>query len=192
MSTPAVRGRAVVVDNPSSPLEEVIGPLQPTPRRTTSSTPTTQLALGGLRGLATTCLRFFNVYGPRQDPASPYSGVVAVFLGRALRGESLTVFGDGAQTRDLVYVEDVARAIVLACEPGRKGHVLCNIATGREVSVRALAELAQAAARACGKQPGPIVSADPTSTNNLGSHATFLCDERKTWTGLSRSPSAPS
>lgn len=117
-------------------------------------------ALGPLRGLSTTCLRLFNVYGPRQDPASPYSGVVAVLLGRALRGEPLVVFGDGAQTRDMVYVGDVARAIVLACASGSEGHVLCNIATGREVSVRALAEQIREAARACGARPGPLASAE--------------------------------
>lgn len=116
-------------------------------------------ALGELRGLATACLRLFNVYGPRQDPASAYAGVVAAFLGRALRGEPLVVFGDGAQTRDLVYVEDVARAFVLAVGTGRKGHVLCNIATGRETSVLDLAAAAQAAARACGARPGEVVLA---------------------------------
>lgn len=116
-------------------------------------------ALGELRGLATACLRLFNVYGPRQDPASAYAGVVAAFLGRALRGEPLVVFGDGAQTRDLVYVEDVARAFVLAVGTGRTGHVLCNVATGRETSVLNLAAAAQAAARACGARPGEVVLA---------------------------------
>lgn len=116
-------------------------------------------ALGELRGMATASLRLFNVYGPRQDPASAYAGVVAAFLGRALRGEPLLVFGDGAQTRDLVYVEDVARAFVLAVGTGRTGHVLCNIATGRETSVLSLAAAAQAAARACGGRPGEVVRA---------------------------------
>lgn len=103
--------------------------------------------LGPLHQISTACLRLFNVYGPRQDPHSPYAGVVAAFLSRALRGEPLTIFGDGAQTRDLVYVGDVARAIALAVGQGPEGHVLCNIGGGREISV---AELARASLRACG------------------------------------------
>ncbi|MFY0541738.1 NAD-dependent epimerase/dehydratase family protein [Nannocystis pusilla] len=77
--------------------------------------------LGPLHGLSTVCLRLFNVYGPRQDPKSPYSGVVAMFLARARAGEPLTIFGDGQQTRDLIYVGDVARAICLAAGAGSKG-----------------------------------------------------------------------
>ena len=103
--------------------------------------------LGPLRGVATTCLRLFNVYGPRQDPKSPYAGVVAAFLARALAGQPLVIFGDGFQTRDLVYVGDVARAIAMAVEQGPEGHVLCNIGGGREVSIRELAATAQ---RVCG------------------------------------------
>lgn len=110
--------------------------------------------IGELRGLTTACLRLFNVYGPRQDPASPYAGVVAAFLDHALRGEPLTIYGDGEQTRDLIFVEDVARALVLACAPDRCGHLVCNIGTGRETSVRALAEAALLAARAHGAGPG--------------------------------------
>lgn len=116
--------------------------------------------LGPLRGLGVACLRLFNVYGPRQDPASPYAGVVAAFLARALAGAPLTVFGDGAQTRDLVYVGDAARALVRAADmslgAGTEEQVVCNVGTGREVSVAALAAAAQAAARACGASPGAI------------------------------------
>lgn len=63
------------------------------------------------RGVA---LRFFNIYGPRQDPSSPYSGVISKFMDLAVRGEALTVFGDGLQTRDFVYVSDVVDAYVVA------------------------------------------------------------------------------
>lgn len=121
--------------------------------------------LGPLVGLSTACLRLFNVYGPRQDPQSPYAGVVAAFLERALAREPLVVHGDGAQTRDLVYVGDVARALVAAAGvgwdllagAGPTGQVVCNIGTGREVPVAALAELAVAAARACGRDGAVIV-----------------------------------
>ncbi|WAS97630.1 NAD-dependent epimerase/dehydratase family protein [Nannocystis punicea] len=121
--------------------------------------------LGPLHGVRTVCLRLFNVYGPRQDPGSPYSGVVAMFLARARRGEPLTIFGDGTQTRDLIYVGDVARAIGLAIEAGAEGHVLggmseepggINVGTGREV---AIVELAAAVQRACGASEGTIAFA---------------------------------
>ncbi len=59
-------------------------------------------------------LRFFNVYGPRQDPKNPYSGVISLFLDMAVTGRDITILGDGKMTRDFVYVKDVARAIVLA------------------------------------------------------------------------------
>jgi UDP-glucose 4-epimerase len=115
--------------------------------------------LGPLYGVATVCLRLFNVYGPRQDPHSPYSGVVAAFLARARGGESLVIFGDGTQTRDLVYVGDVARAIALAVGQGPAGHVLfkgdtppepagINVGSGRETSIL---ELAAAVQRVCGE-----------------------------------------
>ncbi|WP_434416425.1 NAD-dependent epimerase/dehydratase family protein [Nannocystis pusilla] len=117
--------------------------------------------LGPLHGLQTVCLRLFNVYGPRQDPKSPYSGVVATFLARARSGEPLTIFGDGQQTRDLIYVGDVARAICLAVGAGSQGQGFLrkevtsgppepagiNIGTGREVAIVALAAAVQ---RACG------------------------------------------
>ncbi len=122
-------------------------------------------SLGPLRGLSTACLRLFNVYGPRQDPASPYAGVVAAFLERALAGAPLVIHGDGAQTRDLVYVGDVARAFAAAAGVGSdmlagagpSGQVVCNVGGGREVSVAALAGLAIAAADACGRRGATIV-----------------------------------
>lgn len=66
------------------------------------------------RGLQTVSLRYFNVYGPRQDPASPYAAAVPIFIRRALAGEPLEIFGDGQQTRDFVYAADVAEANLLA------------------------------------------------------------------------------
>ena len=64
----------------------------------------------------TTGLRLFNVYGPRQDPASPYSGVISIFCDRVRRGLHLNVFGDGSQTRDYVFIEDVVRAFIAAMD----------------------------------------------------------------------------
>ena len=83
-------------------------------------------------GLETVSLRYFNVFGPRQDPTSPYSGVLAKFATQMLRGEQPTIFGDGKQSRDFTYVENVVSANVLACSAPAKevaGRVF-NIATG--------------------------------------------------------------
>jgi UDP-glucose 4-epimerase len=94
-------------------------------------------------------LRFGNVYGPRQDPHGE-AGVVAIFCGRLLNNRPLTVFGDGLQTRDYVYVGDVARAMWLAAtsalpEKGRLDARAFNIGTGRGTSVLEIAKLLQQA-----------------------------------------------
>ena len=78
--------------------------------------------------------RFFNVFGPRQDPKSPYAGVIALFVDRISEGKPLTVFGDGEQTRDFIYVGDVARANVAALQHSEVEGA-CNIATGKQTSL---------------------------------------------------------
>jgi UDP-glucose 4-epimerase len=89
--------------------------------------------------LETVRLRFFNVYGERQDPSSPYAGVISKFLELAARGETPTIHGDGLQTRDFVYVGDVVRALRRAAEtPGVDGEVF-NVGRGASVTVRQLA-----------------------------------------------------
>ncbi len=98
-------------------------------------------AYAATHGVAATPLRFFNVYGPRQDPSSPYSGVISIFADRARAGKPLTIFGDGQQTRDFVYVGDVARAVVAAAMADGGDGTAMNIGTGRETTVRQLAEL---------------------------------------------------
>lgn len=92
-------------------------------------------AFHALHGLDYAALALANVYGPRQDPHGE-AGVVAIFAGRLLTGESCTVFGDGAQTRDFVYVDDVVDAFVRAATAGPA--LLCNIGTGVETSVNEL------------------------------------------------------
>lgn len=92
-----------------------------------------------LYGLEATALRFFNVYGERQDPSSPYSGVISIFIDRIKRfkeGENVTIdiYGDGRQTRDFVYVKDVVRALLLA-EKGKTAGEVYNVGTGRETSL---------------------------------------------------------
>ncbi|MCE9572349.1 MAG: SDR family NAD(P)-dependent oxidoreductase [Deltaproteobacteria bacterium] len=94
-----------------------------------------------VHGVAATPLRFFNVYGPRQDPSSPYSGVISIFADRARAGRDLLVFGDGGQTRDFVYVGDVARAVVAAAMSDSTSRVALNVGTGREITVLELARI---------------------------------------------------
>lgn len=92
-------------------------------------------------GLPTAILRFFNVYGPRQDPQSPYSGVISIFVGRMRRGLPPIVYGDGLQTRDFVYVEDVAAALIRAGERDGAAGAVVNVALGKETSVLRLVTL---------------------------------------------------
>ncbi|MFB3817713.1 MAG: NAD-dependent epimerase/dehydratase family protein [Candidatus Methylomirabilales bacterium] len=115
-----------------------------------------------VHGLRYAVLRYANVCGPRQDPEGE-AGVVAIFCARLLRGEPLTIYGDGAQTRDYVYVEDVARANLLALEWLRdaadwlrEGRPVFNVGTGRETSVLRLAGLLREVAdRDCAIQHAP-------------------------------------
>ena len=91
-----------------------------------------------LYGLETVCLRYFNVYGPRQDPSSPYSGVISIFMTRAVSGAPPVVYGDGEQCRDFVFVKDVVQANLLAgILPGIGGGVF-NVGTGKAVTVNDL------------------------------------------------------
>jgi UDP-glucose 4-epimerase len=91
-----------------------------------------------LDGLASAALRFFNVYGPRQSASSDYAAAVPIFVERALRGEALTVYGDGLQTRDFVYVADVADAVLRAALCPATGAM--NVGTGVAQEIRGLAD----------------------------------------------------
>lgn len=102
-------------------------------------------------GIPTAGLRFFNVYGPRQDPKSPYSGVISIFCDRIRRGEEVTVFGDGEQTRDFVHVSDVVAALVAAMDRKPADGPVFNVCTGHPTSVL---DLARTVAGLCGRQPG--------------------------------------
>ena len=87
-------------------------------------------AFGGLYGLETVCLRYFNVYGPRQDPSSPYSGVISIFMNKATDGQAPTIYGDGGQSRDFVFVKDVVRANLLAAAEAAATGQVFNVGTG--------------------------------------------------------------
>ena len=94
-----------------------------------------------LYGLETVSLRYFNVFGPRQDPSSPYSGVISIFSDYLSQGKQPTIYGDGEQTRDFVYVADVVEAnIRAAAAPAAAGKAI-NIATGSKLSINELLKM---------------------------------------------------
>jgi UDP-glucose 4-epimerase len=105
---------------------------------------------GRVHCLPSVGLRLFNVYGPGQDPKSPYSGVISIFCERLRRGEPIEIFGDGAQTRDFVFVADVVRVMLRAVGAGLTGASVFNVCTGRSTSVL---ELARTIASLSGKDP---------------------------------------
>jgi UDP-glucose 4-epimerase len=86
----------------------------------------------------TVILRYFNVFGPRQDPSSAYSGVISIFVDRLRQGAAPFIFGDGEQTRDFVFVKDVVQANLLAAQSIDAPGSVFNIATGHEVTINHL------------------------------------------------------
>ena len=92
-----------------------------------------------VHGVPTTGLRFFNVYGPRQDPKSPYSGVISIFADRARDGRPIAIHGDGGQTRDFVFVADVVDHLIAAMFTSAGDARVFNVCTGRATSIIELA-----------------------------------------------------
>jgi UDP-glucose 4-epimerase len=105
---------------------------------------------GVVHGVPTAGLRFFNVFGPRQDPRSPYSGVISIFCDRLARNEGVDIFGDGGQTRDFIHVGDVVAALLAAMDRAGVGAPVFNVCSGRATSVR---DLAVIIAELCGAEP---------------------------------------
>ena len=91
-----------------------------------------------LYGLETVCLRYFNVYGPRQDPSSPYSGVISIFMSKAVSKEAPAIYGNGNQYRDFVFVDDVVNANLLAAIAEDASGEVFNIGTGKYVAIEKL------------------------------------------------------
>lgn len=90
------------------------------------------------KGLKTICLRYFNVYGKRQDPKNPYSGVISIFIDKALNNKNIIIYGDGNQTRDFIFIEDILDANLLALNELIPDNY--NVATNKSISVKKLAE----------------------------------------------------
>ncbi|MGD8250792.1 MAG: SDR family oxidoreductase [Desulfobacterales bacterium] len=91
-----------------------------------------------LYGFETVCLRYFNVFGPRQDPSSPYSGVISIFMERATKGKAPVIFGDGEQSRDFIFVDDVVGANLAAAVASGSPGKTYNIGCGGSITVNNL------------------------------------------------------
>jgi nucleoside-diphosphate-sugar epimerase len=91
-----------------------------------------------LYGLDTVTIRYFNVFGPRQDPSSPYSGVISLFISALVEGRRPTIYGDGGQTRDFTYVANVVDGVLRACHAAEIAGEMMNVATGGRISLNDL------------------------------------------------------
>ncbi len=142
----AASSAAVYGDNPELPKHEDMPPAPKSPYATAKAVNEYYLRLyAECYGLTTVALRYFNVFGPRQDPSSPYSGVISIFSKQISNGEAVTIFGDGCQTRDFVNVADVVRANIAAMDKTEQelagGFSVFNIAAGQQTSLLTLLSL---------------------------------------------------
>ncbi len=132
---------AVYGDDPQLPKIETMAPDPLSPYAVQKLTNEHYAVLyHGLFGLETVCLRYFNVFGPRQDPSSPYSGVISIFMLQAAQGRAPVIYGDGLQTRDFIYVKDVVQANLLASASSAAPGQVFNIGTARSISINTLWE----------------------------------------------------
>jgi len=132
---------AVYGDDPTLPKTETMGPQPKSPYAISKLAAEYYCQIFNESfGLETVILRYFNIFGPRQDPSSAYSGVISIFVDKLSQGLAPTVFGNGQQTRDFVFVDDVVRANLLAAEAPKASREIFNIGTGRPISVNQLFE----------------------------------------------------
>jgi nucleoside-diphosphate-sugar epimerase len=110
-----------------------------------------------LYGFETVTIRYFNVFGPRQDPGSPYSGVISLFATALLEGRQPTIYGDGGQTRDFTYVANVVDGVLRACEALKAAGEVINVACGTRISLN---DLLRAMNRIVGTNIEPIYTAE--------------------------------
>ncbi len=137
---------AVYGDDPASPKHEAMAPQPLCPYGVEKITGEYYLnVFHKLYGVETVSLRYFNVFGPRQDPRSPYSGVISIFVDHALKGLTPKIYGDGEQSRDFVYVENIVQANLLAgtspAAAGRCYNVGCGVATTLNALLRMLSNI---------------------------------------------------
>ena len=133
---------AVYGDDPALPKREDMAPKPLTPYAVQKLVVEFYLRVyQSLYGLDAVGLRFFNVFGPRQDPSSPYSGVISIFMSRALKGESPLIYGDGRQSRDFVFVGDVVQALISAAKSSSAPGKVFNVGTGVSLTINGLWEM---------------------------------------------------
>ena len=145
---------AVYGDDPRLPKDESMTPMPGSPYAVHKLSGEHYLRVySELFGLKTASLRFFNVYGPRQDPSSPYSGVISLFMSKAVSHQAPLMYGDGSQTRDFVFVKDVARALMLAAQIDQTAGDVFNIGSGNRVTINRLWEMIAALS---GEQSIPV------------------------------------
>jgi UDP-glucose 4-epimerase len=157
-----VSSAAVYGNSPEMPKVESMRPAPESPYATTKMVGEFACEeIRGLAGIETVVLRLFNAYGPRQDPSSPYAGVMAKFSAAVATNRPVEIYGDGEQTRDFVSIDDIAEALELAGEKPVNGIVM-NVACGEAITVnevvRILSELVDRPIRAVHKpeRPGDI------------------------------------
>jgi UDP-glucose 4-epimerase len=127
---------AVYGDSPTLPKHEDMKPILKSPYAAHKLVSEDYARLyTTLHGIETIGLRYFNVYGPRQDPHSEYSGVISKFITTTLHGDSVTIYGDGAHTRDFVYVDDVVDANMCAMNAEEGGGNVFNVGSGQATSL---------------------------------------------------------
>jgi UDP-glucose 4-epimerase len=148
-------GSSAVYGNPSRlPCDEGLVPAPTSPYGASKLAGEHYLhALGQLHGVATVSLRYFNVYGPGQDPSSEYAAVIPRFISAILDGERPTINGSGAISRDFVHVDDVVAANLLAARASTASGLTCNVATGTRTT---LLDLVEAIGAAVGRRVDPI------------------------------------
>ncbi len=145
---------AVYGEDPELPKRETMAPAPIAPYAVEKITGEYYLGVfHKLYGVETVSLRYFNVFGPRQDPRSPYSGVISIFVDRLLAGQVPTIFGDGQQCRDFVFVENVVDANLLAgTVPAAAGRAY-NVACGERTTLNQLLAIL---AKLCGREVKPV------------------------------------
>jgi UDP-glucose 4-epimerase len=170
-------------DNPILPKVETMSPEPMTPYAITKLDGEYYLKMYlDHYGLQTASLRYFNVFGPRQNPKSAYAAAVPIFINKALKNEPITIYGDGLQTRDFIYVKDVVRANILASE---KGNETYNVALGSSTSILELAQKiieitnSKSEIQFLEERAGDIKhsKADPSKFNQLGFRPQYTIEQ---------------
>jgi UDP-glucose 4-epimerase len=161
-------------DNPILPKIETMTPEPMTPYAVTKLDGEFYLKMYQDQwSISTASLRYFNVFGPRQNPKSAYAAAVPIFINNALQNKPITIYGDGLQTRDFIYVKDVVKANILASQTGSE---MYNVALGHSTSILELAERiieitnSKSQIQFLEERSGDIKhsKADPSKFNNLG------------------------